>query len=307
LPSHIPVLPGQTIDALSIRPGGTYVDATFGAGGHSALILSRLGASGRLIAFDADPSAAARSIADSRFTLVRSNFRELSQRLDELSISAIDGILFDLGVSSMQFDEGERGFSFRTAAPLDMRMDPTRGESVAEFLATRDERTIADTIYAYGEERKSRRVARAIVALREAGTPVRDTADLANVVARAVRAPAHARSLGRSRVHPATRTFQALRIAVNDELGALREGLDAALARTAPGGRIAAISFHSLEDRIVKQTFKEDPRARVLTRKPVVADEDELAANPRARSAKLRVAERVEDAALHEPGRGERP
>ena len=288
MPSHIPVLPGQTIDALSIRPGGTYVDATFGAGGHSALILSRLGGSGRLIAFDADPSAAAHSIADSRFTLVRSNFRELSRRLDELSISTIDGILFDLGVSSMQFDEAERGFSFRTAAPLDMRMDPTRGESAAEFLATRNERTIADTIYEYGEERKSRRVARAIVALREAGTPVRDTADLANVVARAVRAPAHAR------IHPATRTFQALRIAVNDELGALREGLDAALARTAPGGRIAAISFHSLEDRIVKQTFKEDPRARVLTRKPLVADDEELAANPRARSAKLRVAERVE-------------
>jgi len=275
-----------------VRPDGTYVDATFGAGGHSALIRSRLGASGRLIAFDADPSAETRahSIDDSRFTLVRSNFRELSRRLDALSVSTIDGILFDLGVSSMQFDEAERGFSFRAAAPLDMRMDPTQGESAAEFLATADERTIADVIYEYGEERKSRRIARSIVALRDAGTPVRDTADLANVVARALRAPAH------SRIHPATRTFQALRIHVNDELGALREGLGAALARTAPGGRIVVISFHSLEDRIVKQTFKEDPRVRALTRKPVTADDDELAANPRARSAKLRAAERVADA-----------
>ena len=280
------------MDLLSVRPDGTYVDATFGAGGHSALIRSRLGASGRLIAFDADPSAAtqARSIDDSRFTLVRSNFRELSRILDGLSISTIDGILFDLGVSSMQFDEAERGFSFRAAAPLDMRMDPTHGESAADFLATADERTIADVIYEYGEERKSRRIARSIVALREAGTPVRDTADLANVVARALRAPAH------TRIHPATRTFQALRIHVNDELGALREGLDAALARTAPGGRIVVISFHSLEDRIVKQRFKEDPRVRALTRKPVTADEAELAENPRARSAKLRAAERVNDA-----------
>jgi 16S rRNA (cytosine1402-N4)-methyltransferase len=280
------------LDLLSVRPDGTYVDATFGAGGHSALIRSRLGASGRLIAFDADPSAAtqARSIDDSRFTLVRSNFRELSRILDGLSISTIDGILFDLGVSSMQFDEAERGFSFRAAAPLDMRMDPTQGESAADFLATADERTIADVIYEYGEERKSRRIARSIVALREAGTPVRDTADLANVVARAVRAPGH------TRIHPATRTFQALRIHVNDELGALRAGLDAALARTAPGGRIAVISFHSLEDRIVKQTFREDPRAHALTRKPLVAGEDELASNPRARSAKLRAAERVEAA-----------
>jgi len=287
LSSHVPVLAQQSVDALAIRSDGTYVDATFGAGGHSALILAALGAHGRLIAFDADPAAAAHALADSRFTLVHANFRELAQRLDALGIAPVDGVLFDLGVSSMQFDEGERGFSFRVAAPLDMRMDPSRGQSAAEFLALRDERVIADTIYEYGEERKSRRIARAIVALRDAGTPVRDTVDLAGVVARAVRAPAHAR------IHPATRTFQALRIAVNDELGALRDGLDAALARTAPGGRIAVISFHSLEDRIVKQTFREDARVRALTRKPIVAESDELASNPRARSAKLRVAERV--------------
>jgi 16S rRNA (cytosine1402-N4)-methyltransferase len=288
LPAHIPVLARQAVDVLAIRPEGVYVDATFGAGGHSALILAALGAAGRLIAFDADPAAGAHAIADPRFTLVHANFRELAQQLDALEIAQADGVLFDLGVSSMQFDEGERGFSFRAAAPLDMRLDPTQGESAAEWLASRDEKTIADTIYQFGEERKSRRIARSIVALRDAGTPVKDTVDLANVVARAVRAPAHAK------IHPATRTFQALRIAVNDELGALQAGLHAALTRTAIGGRVAAISFHSLEDRIVKHTFREDPRVRVLTRKPLVADAAELAANPRARSAKLRVAERVE-------------
>jgi 16S rRNA (cytosine1402-N4)-methyltransferase len=288
LPAHIPVLARQAVDALAIRPDGVYVDATFGAGGHSALILAALGAAGRLIAFDADPAAGAHAIADPRFLLTHANFWELGQRLDALEIAHVDGVLFDLGVSSMQFDEGERGFSFRAAAPLDMRLDPTTGESAADFLASRDEKTIADTIYKFGEERKSRRIARSIVALRDAGTPVKDTADLANVVARAVRAPSHVK------IHPATRTFQALRIAVNDELGALQAGLHAALTRTAIGGRVAAISFHSLEDRIVKHTFREDPRVRVLTRKPLVADDDELASNPRARSAKLRVAERVE-------------
>jgi 16S rRNA (cytosine1402-N4)-methyltransferase len=287
---HIPVLAGPAVDALAIRPSGTYVDATFGAGGHTARILERLDAAGRLVAFDADPSAGAFAPADPRFTLVHANFRSLAERLDALGIATVDGMLFDLGVSSMQFDEGERGFSFRAAAPLDMRLDPTAGESAATWLATRDEREIADTIYRYGEERASRRIARAIVALREAGTPVRDTVDLAGVVARSVRR-------GRGSIHPATRTFQALRIAVNDELGALEAGLDAALARTVVGGRIAVISFHSLEDRIVKQTFREDPRARAITRKPLTAAGDEVAANPRARSAKLRVAERIEAAA----------
>ena len=289
--AHVAVLARESLDALEVRADGTYVDATFGAGGHAALILAELGPAGRLIAFDTDPAAQARAIADPRLVLVHANFRELAEHLDALGIARIDGVLFDLGVSSMQLDEAERGFSFRAAAPLDMRLNPGSGESAAEFLATRDEREIADVIYRFGEERASRRIARAIVALRDAGTPVRDTLDLANVVARAVRAPAH------QRIHPATRTFQALRIAVNDELGALRDGLDAALARTVSGGRIAVISFHSLEDRIVKQTFREDPRARALTRKPLVAGDDEVAANPRARSAKLRAAERVEVAA----------
>jgi 16S rRNA (cytosine1402-N4)-methyltransferase len=291
LPPHLPVLAAAAIEALAIRPDGTYVDATFGAGGHSALMLAALGPRGRLIALDADPSARAFAPDDPRFTLVHANFRALAAQLDALAIAQVDGVLMDLGVSSMQFDEPERGFSFRAAAPLDMRMDPTGGESAATFLATRDEREIADTIYRFGEERASRRIARAIVALRDAGTPVRDTLDLAGVVARAAGRGRH------SAIHPATRTFQALRIAVNDELGALGSGLDAALARTTPGGRVAVISFHSLEDRIVKQTFRDDPRARAITRKPIVAAADEIAANPRARSAKLRVAERVEAAA----------
>lgn len=286
--AHIPVLARESIEALAIRPNGVYVDATFGAGGHSALILEQLDPTGRVIAFDADPSASAHAIADPRFTLVHANFRELAARLDALQAPAVDGVLFDLGVSSMQFDEAERGFSFRVAAPLDMRMDPSAGESAADFLANRDEREIADAIYLFGEERASRRIARAIVALRTAGTPVRDTLDLATVVSRAVRARGHAK------IHPATRTFQALRIAVNDELGALRDGLDAAFARTATGGRIAVISFHSLEDRIVKHRFREDARVRPVTRKPIVAGDEQLARNPRARSAKLRVAERVD-------------
>jgi 16S rRNA (cytosine1402-N4)-methyltransferase len=286
---HVSVLAGASLEALAVRPDGTYVDATFGAGGHSSLILEALGPAGRLLAFDADPSAGERAISDPRFTLVHANFRALAEELDARDIETIDGVLFDLGVSSMQFDEGERGFSFRVAAPLDMRLDPTQGESAAEWLAERGEREIADAIYQFGEERASRRIARAIVARRQEGRPVSDTADLAALVARVVRTS--------GRIHPATRTFQALRIAVNDELGALRAGLDAALDRTAIGGRIAAISFHSLEDRIVKHTFREDPRARVLTRKPIVPDDEEIAANPRARSAKLRIAERAEVAA----------
>lgn len=289
MPEHLSVLAAESIEALAIRPDGTYVDATFGAGGHSALILAALGPQGRLIAFDADPSAEARALPDPRFTLVHANFRTLAEELDARGIASVDGVLFDLGVSSMQFDEGERGFSFRVAAPLDMRMDPTQGESAAEWLDSHEEKEIADAIYQYGEERASRRIARAIVARRAEGRPVRDTADLASLVARVVRTS--------GRIHPATRTFQALRIAVNDELGALRDGLDAALERTAPGGRIVAISFHSLEDRIVKHTFREDPRVRAVTRKPIVAGDEELAANPRARSAKLRIAERVEVAA----------
>jgi len=276
---HISVLAHESVAALALRPDGVYVDATFGAGGHSARVLAALGPSGRVVAIDADPGARTRTIADPRFTLVHANFRDLAAVLDDLSLAQVDGVLYDLGVSSMQFDEGERGFSFREAAPLDMRLDPTRGESAAEFIARADETELADAIYRFGDERNSRRIARAI----KARLP-RDTMELAAVVSGAV----HVRGK-RERIHPATRTFQALRIAVNDELGALEATLDAALERTRDDGRIAVISFHSLEDRIVKQRFRDDPRAVRVTRKPIVPGEAELAANPRSRSAKLRV------------------
>jgi 16S rRNA (cytosine1402-N4)-methyltransferase len=278
--AHLPVLADEAIEALALQPGGIYVDATFGAGGHTRLILARLGAHGRIIGFDADPGAARFAPDDPRFTLIHADFRQLAPRLAELEIAAIDGVLFDLGVSSMQLDEPARGFSFRVDVPLDMRLDPTRGPTAADYLAEHDEVELADVIFRYGEERNARRIARAIKARRPATTGA-----LAAIVAGAV----HVRGK-RERIHPATRTFQALRIALNDELGALRAGLDAAVGLVRPGGRIAVISFHSLEDRIVKQRFREDPHLRAVTRKPIVAGEAELARNPRARSAKLRVA-----------------
>ncbi len=274
----MPVLLHESIDALAIDPAGIYVDATYGAGGHSRAILAALGPTGRLIALDADPLARLPA-GDARATLVHANFRALDAHLDALGIEFVNGVLYDLGVSSMQLDDADRGFSFRAAAPLDMRLDRTGGESVADFIAAHSETELADVIFTFGEERAARRIARAI----KAREP-RDTVELAALVAGVV----HVRGK-RERTHPATRTFQALRIAVNDELGALRASLDAALGRTAAGGRIAAISFHSLEDRIVKQCFRDDPRAVRVTRKPIVPSADEVATNPRARSAKLRV------------------
>jgi len=281
MPPHLSVLPRESIDGLAIVPDGTYVDATFGAGGHTRLILERLGPHGRAIAFDADPSAAAHAPGDPRFTLVHANFRTLAGALAERGIAQVDGVLYDLGVSSMQFDEGERGFSFRSDAPLDMRLDPTQGETAAAYIETHDEVELADAIFRYGEERNSRRIARVLKARRP-----QTTGELAALVAGAV----HVRGK-RERTHPATRTFQALRIAVNAELDALRESLDAAVTIVRPGGRIAVISFHSLEDRIVKLRFREDERLRVITRKPIVPGDEEIVANPRARSAKLRIAE----------------
>ncbi|GAC1590860.1 MAG: 16S rRNA (cytosine(1402)-N(4))-methyltransferase RsmH [Candidatus Velthaea sp.] len=277
---HASVLPRESIEALAIAPAGVYVDATYGAGGHTALLLAALGPQGRVVAFDSDPGAQTRAHPDARLTLVHANFRDLAQTLDALEIAQIDGILYDLGVSSMQIDRPERGFSYREDAPLDMRMDPTRGESALELIETRDEGELADIIFEFGEDRAARRIARAIKAKQP-----QDTAELAALVAGVV----HVRGK-RERTHPATRTFQALRIAVNDELGALRVSLDAALDRTREDGRIAVISFHSLEDRIVKQTFRDDVRAVRVTRKPIVPGETELAENPRSRSAKLRVA-----------------
>jgi 16S rRNA (cytosine1402-N4)-methyltransferase len=278
------VLAAEALDALAIVPAGTYVDATFGAGGHTAMMLERLGPHGRVIAFDADPLAATLAPADPRFSLIHANFRRLAEELAARSIAQVDGILYDLGVSSMQFDDGARGFSFRSDAPLDMRLDPTQGETAAEFIASRDEAELADAIFQFGEERNSRRIARAL----KMKLP-RTTGELAAIVAGTVHVRGH-----RERIHPATKTFQALRIAVNDELGALRATLDAAANVVRPGGRIAVISFHSLEDRIVKTFFREDERVQRVTRKPIVPSAEEVAANPRARSAKLRVATTAE-------------
>jgi 16S rRNA (cytosine1402-N4)-methyltransferase len=280
VPLHTSVLATEALDALAIVPDGTYVDATFGAGGHTRLILERLGPHGRTIAFDADPLAASLAPEDPRLTLIHANFRTLAAELASRSIAGVDGVLYDLGVSSMQLDDGARGFSFRSDAPLDMRLDPTQGESAADYIVSHDEVELADVIFRYGEERSSRRIARSL----KSKLP-RTTSELAAIVAGSV----HVRGK-RERIHPATRTFQALRIAVNDELGALRESLDGAASVVRPGGRIAVISFHSLEDRIVKLFFREDERVQPLTRKPIVPGDEEISTNPRARSAKMRVA-----------------
>jgi 16S rRNA (cytosine1402-N4)-methyltransferase len=286
---HVPVMATEAIDGLAIRPDGTYVDATFGAGGHARAIDALLTAGGRLIALDADPGAALYAGALPRTALVGANFADLAAVLDDLGIAAVDGVLFDLGVSSMQLDRPERGFSFREDGPLDMRLDPRRALTAAELLATVEEAELADLILRFGEDRAARRIARAIVAARKAGRLPGTTTGLARLIAGVVHVSGR-----RERIHPATRTFQALRIAVNDELGALERGLGAAVERTRPGGRIAVISFHSLEDRIVKRAFRDDPRVHPITRRPLEASDAERAANPRARSAKLRVAERLE-------------
>jgi 16S rRNA (cytosine1402-N4)-methyltransferase len=285
---HIPVLFAESLDYLAIRPDGIYVDATFGAGGHSRGILGRL-KGGRLIALDADPLAQTRAadITDPAFTFAQSNFRELSSVLDRLGIGQVDGVLYDLGVSSMQFDQASRGFSFRESAPLDMRMNPSSGQSAYDILMTASETELADIFFHYGQERAARKIARVIVHRREAGTLPRGTMEFAQMISGLLHRPGQ-----RERIHPATRVFQALRIAVNDELDALRESLDSAVTHLRQAGRIVAISFHSLEDRIVKHTFREDERLDVLTRKPIAPGDAEIERNPRARSAKLRAAQR---------------
>jgi len=285
---HVSVLLDAAIDYLAIRPDGIYVDATFGAGGHSRAILSHL-TTGRLIALDQDPEALPRAhtITHPSFTFVQANFSELARVLADCGVAQVDGVLFDLGVSSMQLDDAQRGFSFRDTAPLDMRMNPYRGQSAYDVLATASERELADIFFEYGEERAARRIAHAIVERRVAGKLPKTTTEFAQFVAGVVHRPGK-----RERIHPATRVFQALRIAVNDELGALREGLAAAVDSLRGAGRVVAISFHSLEDRIVKQTFRGDERLEILTKKPLVPGEGEMAENSRARSAKLRAAQR---------------
>jgi 16S rRNA (cytosine1402-N4)-methyltransferase len=300
---HIPVMLDEAVEGLAVQAGGRYLDGTFGRGGHARAVLSRLGASGRLLLMDRDPQAIAWARAtfadDPRVSIRHANFSSLAE-WDETA-AGLDGVLLDLGVSSPQLDEAARGFSFMADAPLDMRMDTTQGESAADFLAHANEREIADVLWQYGEERFSRRIARAIVE-RRAESPIARTGELAALIERVV----GRREPGK---HPATRSFQALRIRVNGELDALQRGLDAALARLKPGGRLAVISFHSLEDRAVKHFIRDHAgRVQGSRRGPPVAAKPaelapvgkarfpsgaELAANPRARSAVLRVAEKL--------------
>ena len=295
---HLPVLAAQTLDGLAPRGGGCYLDATLGGGGHAAALLQASAPDGRLLGLDADTAALAAATARlrefaGRVTFAHANFRDLAAVAEANGFSSFDGILLDLGVSSYQLDTAERGFSFQTDAPLDMRLDQSQGQTVADLLAELDERELADLIFRYGEEHGSRRVARFLVDARRKA-PIETTAQLAEVVSRALGGR-------RGKTHPATKTFQALRIAVNAELESLEAALPQAVELLKPGGRLAVISFHSLEDRIVKYFFRaeserggnQQARLAILTKKPVAADEAEASANPRSRSAKLRLAERM--------------
>jgi len=293
---HVPVLLKEAIDFLAIRRGGTYIDATVGLGGHSYEIAKRLGAQGRLIAVDKDPAAleAARVRLQSppelsgdwpKVELIHGSFADLA---NDQRPTANDGLIADLGVSSLQLDDAERGFSFQAEGPLDMRMNTQSGQTAEQVVNQVDEVTLANLIYEFGEERRSRRIARAIVRSR----PIQTTAQLAEIVSAAARPMNQAER----RIHPATRTFQALRIFVNRELDDLRKLLEAAPQLLKPGGRLVIISFHSLEDRIVKDALREGAKRghyRLLTKKPVTASEEEIDRNPRSRSAKLRAAERI--------------
>jgi 16S rRNA (cytosine1402-N4)-methyltransferase len=294
-PQHVPVLLDEVIEYLNVRPGGVIADATLGLAGHSSEIARRLGPKGKLIAFDRDPEAM--EMAKARLEELRAELgsempevrlipRAFSTAASEIEPASLDGLLADIGVSSLQLDEAHRGFSFRSDGPLDMRMNPREGETAEQVVNQEDENELANLIYEFGEERRSRRIARAIVRAR----PITTTAELARVISAA--APA----MKGDKIHPATRTFQALRIRVNDELGEIRTLVESAPSLLKPGGRLVVISFHSLEDRIVKDALREAGRNKVfevLTKKPVIAGEEEERRNPRSRSAKLRAASKV--------------
>ncbi len=289
-PRHVSVLPDEVLALLNPQPGQEFVDATVGAGGHARLLAERLGPAGRLIGLDRDASMLALAAPRLRgggttsplapVTLVQAGFDELAPVIRRLDMEAVDGLLADLGVCSDQLDAAERGFSFGQPAPLDMRLDPTCGETAADLLRRLPERDIADLIWRYGEERFSRRIARRIVETRRL-QPLKTTEQLADLVRRCVPRPPRKGGRKRPPIDPATRVFQALRIAVNDELGALDRLLAALPDCIRPGGRVALISFHSLEDRRVKQAFRDRTRWQELTRKPVQAGEEEIARNPR--------------------------
>jgi 16S rRNA (cytosine1402-N4)-methyltransferase len=308
-PQHVPVLLEESLQYLNVRPGGVIVDATLGLAGHSSAIARQLGARGKLICFDRDPEAMAKAKARLEEVAVELGSempqlvfepRAFSEAAAAIEPNSLDGLLADFGVSSLQLDEAHRGFSFRSDGPLDMRMDTRSGETAEQVVNQEDENELADLIYEFGEERRSRRIARAIVRAR----PITTTAELAKIVAAA--APA----MKGDKIHPATRTFQALRIRVNNELGEIQSLLKSAPSLLKPGGRLVLISFHSLEDRLVKDDFREAARNQiyeVLTRKPVVASEQEEMRNPRSRSAKLRAAERLpeqlQDTMKRRPGK----
>ncbi len=294
-PRHVPVLLEEVLEYLNVRPGGVVVDATLGLGGHSAAIARRLGGQGRLICFDRDPEAMA--LGRARLEALAEELgaempamefvpMAFSEGLTRLKPRSLDGLLADFGVSSLQLDGAHRGFSFRADGPLDMRMDTRSGETAEQVVNEAGEEELANLIYEFGEERRSRRIARAIVRAR----PISTTAQLAQVIS------ASAPSMKGDKIHPATRTFQAIRIRVNDELGEIQSLLKSAGSLMKASGRVVLISFHSLEDRLVKDSFREagrEKRFEMLTKKPVVAAEEEQLRNPRSRSAKLRAAEKV--------------
>ena len=312
---HIPVLLDEVLTGLQLRPDGTYLDGTVGAGGHSAAIMERLGDEGRLLGLDVDPVAL--GIAGERLRpyiergqvrLVQSNFERLDEVAEREGFADVDGVLLDLGVSSMQLDSAERGFSFRAEGPLDMRLDPRNPITAADLVNTLPEEELANLIYKYGEETASRRISRRIVEARSR-EQISTTSQLEGIVYGALGGKVAGRS--RNPIHPATKTFQALRIAVNRELEVLEKGLDAAVRVLKPGGRLAVISFHSLEDRIVKLFVRQEqkgcicppeypvcvcgrkPRLKVVNSKPIEATQEEARRNPRSRSARLRLAEKV--------------
>ena len=287
---HVPVLPREVLEWLKPEHGQTFVDGTLGGGGHTRLLAEQVGKHGLVIAFDRDAAAieaAESSLRGLPITLVHASFCELPELLKQLHVPAVSGVLLDLGLSSDQLADRDRGFSFDADGPLDLRFDTTEGEPAWRLISRLNATDLANLIFEYGEERHSRRIARRI---EEAAKiePLRTAGQLAEIVRRAV-----PRTSDSQRIHPATRTFQALRIAVNDELKALEKTLKILPDFLLPGGRAAIISFHSLEDRLVKEAFRDDPRWQVLTRKPLTASEAEIAANPRARSAKLRVAQKA--------------
>jgi 16S rRNA (cytosine1402-N4)-methyltransferase len=287
---HVPVMMDEVLEGLSLRSGAVIVDGTLGGAGHTRAIAERIGPAGRVISLDRDPVAVNRAretLAGLPVTVEHANYEQIRDVLDRLKVAQVDGVLLDLGLSSDQLADDTRGFSFSLEGPLDLRFDPTQGEPASEIVNYWGEQQLADAIYQFGEERLSRRIAKAIVERRRT-KPIETAQDLAELVRRCV-----PRARYGERIDGATRTFQALRIAVNDELGSLQRALQILPNCLKPGGRAAIISFHSLEDRPVKYAFRQDERWRVITKKPLRATDAEVHRNPRARSAKLRVAERT--------------